>query len=258
MGPDDEPEGGVVLCRDITEQDELDRLQREFVAAISHQLRGPLASMSAAVEMLQEETEDASSDYQQSCLETVAVQTDRLADFADRILDLFRMETGELALQPRPLPVSFMLNRAAASWQVALDEHHLSVRVPEEAIWVEADEDAVHTVLDNLIDNAVKYSPPGTTVAVRAARGENGYARISVEDEGPGIAPERQNRVFERFYRVDGGDSQRVYGHGLGLYIARRLVEAMGGRIWVESEEGGGSRFAFTLPLKPQEEQRRP
>jgi signal transduction histidine kinase len=210
--------------------------------------------MRAALEMLQEEGDGVTSGHQQSCLEVVAAQTERLGDFADRILDLFRLETGELALQPRPLPVGFLVERAARSWRAAANGHTMAVHLPDEGLWVDADEDAVQTVLDNLIDNALKYSLPETQIDVAAERGGEGHAVISVEDEGPGIPPGQQTRVFERFYRVNGSDAQRVYGHGLGLYIARRLVEAMRGQIWVESEEGEGSRFAFTLPMKTEEE----
>jgi signal transduction histidine kinase len=257
MGLDGKPEGAVALFHDITEQDELDRLQQEFVAAISHELRSPLASMSTAVEMLQEETAAVTDEGQRSCLDTLTAQTERLTSFADRILDLFRLETGELALQPRPLPIGFLIERTVKSWQATANRPSLVVRIPEYPLWVSADEGAVQTVLDNLIDNAVKYSPPDSRIEVAATEGPDGNVTVSVEDEGQGIAPDHQTRIFERFYRVDGSDAQRVYGHGLGLYIARRLVEAMGGKIWVESEQGKGSKFAFTLPPKPEEEEHR-
>jgi signal transduction histidine kinase len=103
--------------------------------------------------------------------------------------------------------------------------------------------------LSNLIDNAIKYSPPGREIVLSGREGPAGYATFAVEDQGSGISPEDQALVFERFFRVDGSDAQRVYGHGLGLYIAQRLVQAMGGEIWVTSEPGAGSRFSFTLPV---------
>jgi signal transduction histidine kinase len=111
-----------------------------------------------------------------------------------------------------------------------------------------ADEYGAQMALNNLIDNAVKYSPAGSTIKVQAEADTDGFIILSVKDQGMGIAPEYQARIFDRFYRIDGSDAQSVYGQGLGLYIAKRLVEAMGGEIWVESEVGKGSQFAFTLP----------
>ncbi len=110
------------------------------------------------------------------------------------------------------------------------------------------DESAVQTVLDNLLENALKYAPAGSPVAVLVERQPEGVVGFTVLDRGPGIPEGEREHIFERFYRLDGGDAQRVYGHGLGLYLARRLVERMNGRIWVEARPGGGSRFAFTLP----------
>jgi signal transduction histidine kinase len=109
----------------------------------------------------------------------------------------------------------------------------------------------VSTVLDNLIDNAGKYSPAGSDILVSVTDGSSGFWTISVHNHGPTVPPERRELIFERFYRADSSDSRDVYGHGLGLYIARKLVEAMGGRIWVENGPTDGSRFAFTLPVPP-------
>jgi PAS domain S-box-containing protein len=247
-GSDGQPDGVVVIFHDITEREQLERLQGEFVAGVSHELRAPITNISTVVQMLKEESETAGTDQYREYVNTLAAQSQRLLDFADSILDVFQLEKGELSLQPRPLPLSLLAERSVADWRSTEDAHRLVVRTPKISPWVWADENAVETVLRNLIENALKYSPSGSDIAVVVEDDGNGYAKVSVEDEGPGIPAEHQTKVFDRFYRVDGSDSQSVYGRGLGLYIAKKLVDAMGGRIWVESKVGKGSRFTFTLP----------
>jgi PAS domain S-box-containing protein len=247
-GSDDQPDGAVVIFRDITERDQFERLQGEFVAGVSHELRTPIANISTVVQMLKEESEAAQTDRYQEYVNTLASQSQRLSDFADRMLDVFQLEKGELSLQPRPLPLSLLAERSVDEWESADEVDRLTIRTPEISPWVWADENAVGTILRNLIENALKYSPSDSDIVVLVEGGENGYARVSVEDGGPGIPPEHQAKVFDRFYRVDGSDSQSIYGRGLGLYIAKKLVDAMAGQIWVESTVGKGSRFTFTLP----------
>jgi PAS domain S-box-containing protein len=249
LGTDGQPGGSVAVFRDITERDEVDRVQQELIAAISHELRSPISNISTIAEMMMSESGKLAADKQHEYLKNLLGQTRRLTDFADDILDLFRLETGHVALQPRPVPLTFLLDALAKRWQSGEPECTFVVRAPEESPWLWADENGTQVVLNNLIDNSIKYSSPGARIEITAEAAEEGFVTIAVRDQGPGIAPEHQSRIFERFYRVDGSDSQSVYGQGLGLYIARRLVEAMGGEIWVESELGEGSRFAFTLPM---------
>lgn len=245
-GSDGQTDGAVVIFHDITERDQFERLQGEFVAGVSHELRTPIANISTVVQMLKEESEAAQTDQYQEYVNTLASQSQRLSDFADRILDVFQLEKGEISLQPRPLPLSLLAERSVEEWDS--DEDRLVIRTPEMSPWVWADENAVSTVLRNLIENALKYSPSNSDVTIVVEGGENGFARVSVEDRGPGIPAEHQSKVFDRFYRVNGSDSQSIYGRGLGLYIAKKLIDAMGGQIWVESAVGKGSRFTFTLP----------
>ena len=242
------PFGSVFLFRDITEQDEMDRLQKELIAAISHELRAPLSHISTITETLTESNDIAMKPYYKY-LDNLMVQTKRLADFSDRILDVYQMETGRLNLQLRPLPVCLLVDDLIKQWEISSGRHTLLLHLPEKSPWVWADENGFKTVMNNLVDNAVKYSPPNTQIDIYVKQVSKGFINCAVQDQGVGIGPEFQTKIFQRFYRVDGGDSQRVYGHGLGLYIARTLVEAMHGEIWVESEVGKGSYFAFCLPI---------
>jgi two-component system phosphate regulon sensor histidine kinase PhoR len=246
-------EGLVVLLQDVTAREESERFQRELVGSISHEIRAPLANINAVVDLLlADEMPDRAA---RESLETIRGQSRRLAGFAERMLDVSRLEGGTWQLEPRPLPVSLLAEAAVREWRSAQPGRPFRLELPPSPAWAWADEQAAAIVLDSLIENAVKYSPPGTEVVVSVAAGPGGGtagggAAISVTDRGPGIPPEQQGRIFERFYRGDGSDAQRVYGHGLGLYVARGLVAAMNGRIEVASEPGRGSRFTFTLPAR--------
>ena len=242
------PFGSVFLFRDITEQDEMDRLQKELIAAISHELRAPLSHISTITETLTESNDIAMKPYFKY-LDNLMVQTKRLADFSDRILDVYQLETGRLNLQLRPLPICLLVDDLVKQWEVSSARYTLTAHLPEKSPWVWADENGFKTVMNNLVDNAVKYSPSNTNINIFVKQASKGFITCAVQDQGVGIGPEFQTKIFQRFYRVDGGDAQRVYGHGLGLYIAKTLVEAMNGDIWVESEVGKGSYFAFCLPI---------
>lgn len=243
------PEGFVFLFRDITEQEEMDRLQRELIAAISHELRAPLSNISTITEMLMAKSEEWDNGPYTKYLNTLMSQTQRLADFSNRILDVYRMETGQMKIQLRPLPVCLLVEKIVNQWQTAATRYTFTLYMPEKPPWIWADEKGFESILNNLVDNAIKYSPPNTRIEVNVDVPGNGFVVCGVRDQGQGIQPRHQSKIFSRFYRVDGGDAQTVYGHGLGLYIAKNLVDVMGGQIWVESEVGKGSYFAFTLPI---------
>jgi signal transduction histidine kinase len=240
--------GAVALFRDVTEREHLERVQREFIAAVSHELRAPLTKMSMTLEMIPGAVQ-ATADDKPLYLDILKEQCQQLNSFADRILEVFRIERGELKLQINPIPLTDIISAAVQIWTARAPGHHLHFYGPQHTIWARADQNALQTILDNLLDNAVKYTPTGTDIEISLLRETEHYTTVHVRDDGPGIAPEDQNRVFDRFYRVDGTDAQTVYGHGLGLYIAKRLVEAMEGTIWVESDVGAGCQFAFTLPV---------
>jgi signal transduction histidine kinase len=250
-------QGLVVVARDVTAREEMEAFQRELVATFSHDLRAPLTNINVLVDMLAgagAESGQVNFEY----LNSLRAQSRRLTDLVERTLDLSRMDAGQWTLEPRPVPLSRLLEEAVGMWREAARDRRLCLDLPPASLWVWADERAVVTALGNLIDNALKYSTPDTEVRV-SATSTGGEVVIAVHNHGPAIAPEHQTRLFERFYRVDRGDShhgdshhgdsRRVYGFGLGLYIARKLVERMGGRIWVVSEPANGTRFAFTAPL---------
>lgn len=249
LGQTEEPMA-VLLMRDVTEKEMLTRLQDELISAFSHEMRTPLTKIRSAAELILSGAQGGGKieDYK-AYLHLLISESDRLADFLDRILDIYAMETHEIEVEPRPMPADFLVSEVVGHWRMINPEREIQVEGVSTPVWVLADERAFYSVLNNLVENAIKYSPPEGPIRVVLDRIAEKSAQISVVDHGPGVAPEDQPHLFDRFYRADGGDAQTVYGHGIGLYVAKMLVEAMKGKIWVESEPGKGSRFTFTLPL---------
>ncbi len=240
----------VLLMRDVTEKEMLTRLQDELISAFSHEMRTPLTKIRSAAELILSGIQSGEKiEGYETYLHLLISESDRLADFLNRILDVYAMESHEIEVEPRPMPADFLISEIVGHWRMINPEREIQVEGISTPVWVLADERAFYSVLNNLVENAIKYSPPGGPIRVVLDRIAEKSAQISVVDHGPGVAPEDQPHLFDRFYRADGGDSQIVYGHGIGLYVAKMLVEAMKGKIWVESEPGKGSRFTFTLPL---------
>jgi len=227
---------------------EADRLKSEFISTISHELRTPLASIKGYTTSLLREDAHWDETTQREFLEIIDEESDKLRGLIDNLLEMSKMEAGVLDIDIQPLHIERVVRQSVANARSRTDHHTLIVDLPASFAMVEADPRRVEQVLDNLIDNAMKYSPEGGTIAVRGVVNET-EAIMSVNDEGVGIAPEHLDRVFDRFYQVNTPLTRRVEGSGLGLSIARWLVEAQGGRIWAESTPGEGSTFFFTLPL---------
>ncbi|HEX9237033.1 MAG TPA: HAMP domain-containing sensor histidine kinase, partial [Actinomycetota bacterium] len=178
-------------------------------------------------------------------------QSERLSRLVDQLLDLSRIESGDVPLSVEPLNLRALIDRVAREVEVARPERRVDMRndVPEAFPLILADGERLHQVLFNLLDNAFRFTPAGGTVAVAASRAD-GFCQVQVRDTGPGIPEAHQGLVFERFYRVDPSRSREDGGTGIGLAIARSLVEAHGGQIWAEDAPGGGAMIRFTLPAE--------
>jgi signal transduction histidine kinase len=223
--------------------------QIDFVANVSHELRTPLTAVKGTVETLRDGAVDDPV-VRDRFLETVETETDRLIRLVNDLLVLSRFDSQALNLRREPLGVGALARDAADRLAHRAAARRVSVRVETAASIPPAlaDRDRIEQVLVNLLDNAIKYSPPGGTVRVRILRGADGGVRVEVEDEGIGIPAAELARIGERFYRADRARSRAEGGSGLGLAIARALVEAHGGRLWLESEEGQGTVARFSLP----------
>jgi signal transduction histidine kinase len=245
--------GAVAVGHDVTAYRQLDRLRTNFVSDVSHELRTPLTAIKGFVETLQDGAADDPI-ARDRFLQTIAAETEQLTRLTSDLLLLTRADAGRLDLHLVPTDLVTCARRAAAQLEGRARERQITVTIepPDIPISVRADADRVHQVLVNLLDNAVKFTPPGGQVAVSIGSrgGPVGRPCITVTDTGPGIPEGELPHLFERFYRGDrsrartGGD-----GSGLGLAIAKAIVEAHDGHIWVESEAGKGSKFCFTLPL---------
>ncbi|MBI2238188.1 MAG: HAMP domain-containing protein [Actinobacteria bacterium] len=236
------------------ELESLESLRRDLVANVSHELKTPISALRAHLENLLDGVEQADPET----LQVMLGQSERLTRLVDQLLDLSRLESGDVPLEREEVALAPLVSEVLSEIEVSRSGKGVAVegRVPADLPPVYADRERVHQVLFNLLDNAVRFTPPGGEVVVSASR-HNGSCEIRVEDTGPGIAPEHLPRLFERFYRVDPARSREDGGTGIGLAIARSVVEAHGGRIWAESEPGKGSVFTFELPVAPSAERER-
>lgn len=227
---------------------QLDVLKTQFISTVSHELRTPLTPIVGYSEIL------TMDDYEPRQVREMASEINRAANhmqmLVDDLLDLSRIESGRLRLQPVEIQLDDLLRTAARDFESTSDRHEVRLDVPTSMPVILADKGRVRQVVDNLLSNAIKYSPDGGTVTVSVSLHE-GEVRVAVSDQGPGIPTEKQSRLFEAFYRVESELTRKVHGTGLGLAISRHLVELHGGRIWVESQVGRGSTFTFTLPVTP-------
>jgi signal transduction histidine kinase len=226
----------------------MERLRRDLVANVSHELKTPISALRAHLENLMDGVERPDAEL----LSVMLNQADRLTRLVDQLLDLSRMESGDLPLQLEWVPLAPLVEQVVTEVAVAKPDGGRSVDVhndvPLDLPPVEADRERLHQLLFNLLDNAFRFTPPGGSIWIRAGR-EDGACEVSVEDTGPGIPGEHLPLVFERFYRVDPSRSRDDGGTGIGLAIARSVVEAHGGRIWAESNASGGATFRFVLPV---------
>jgi signal transduction histidine kinase len=248
-GEDGPVTGVVAVGHDVTAYRQLDRLRTSFVGDVSHELRTPLTAIKGFVETLQEGAAD-DPEARRRFLQTVATETDRLIRLTNDLLLLTRADADQLELRLSTTSLAACVDRAVAQLQSCAQGKQISIVVeqPDEAPLVRVDRDRIHQVLVNLLDNAVKFTPPEGRVALAFGR-EDGLVSCTVSDTGPGIPADEIPHLFGRFYR---GDSSRARqgagGYGLGLAIAKAIVEAHGGRLWVESEPGEGASFTLALP----------
>jgi two-component system phosphate regulon sensor histidine kinase PhoR len=246
-------EGAVVVLHDTTDLRRLERVRQEFVANVSHELKTPLSVIQACVETLLDGAID-DPDHRRPFLERIAEQGSRLYALILDLLSLARIESGEEAFNLQEVCVGEAVQECLSRHQARAEgKNQTLVATPTDgadAVW--ADEEAVGQILDNLVDNALKYTPADGRIEVRW-RGEDGRVLIEVQDTGIGIPPRDLPRVFERFYRVDKARSRELGGTGLGLSIVKHLVQAMHGSVWADSQPGQGATFFVRLPT-PQPE----
>lgn len=235
-----------------TELQTLDQLKSDFVSLVSHELRAPLTNVAGGMELLLARSADLSPNVRET-LTLVQSEIRRLMQFVETILDLSALEAGRLPLYPAPLPLIKAVEGVRAHFASIPGGERLRLGLPADLPPVLADERGLVSVLFHLVDNALKYAPEGEVAVEAVAIPEENHVRVRVSDHGPGVPPERRALVFNKFQRLNAGDAQAVYGHGLGLYMVRRMLQAMEGDIEVGDAPGGGAQFTFWLPIAPEE-----
>lgn len=275
------PSGVVAVLNDVTSQKQVERLKDEFVSVVSHELRTPLTAIKGYTQHLvrrlerrlrtarqaqtpvqpaqkaQEQNVPAPEPpevYDLRSLYIVQSQAEHLERLVNDLLDLSRVQWGHLELHPETFFLADLLAESVHAVQASAEQHSISLEINIPDTQVVADRRRITQVVGNILDNAVKYSPCGGQIIV-SLQEQDGDFQVSVSDQGIGISPEYLDHIFERFYRVRNTASHQYSGIGLGLYVARAIVERHGGRIWFSNNPGNGSTFYFTLPHTPREEE---
>ena len=242
-------ESVIVTLQDMTALEELDRLRAEFLGMVSHELRAPLTSIKGSAATVLGSTADLDPAVVRQFFRIIEDQADHMHDLVADLLDVARIETGTLPVDPEPAEVAVLVDRARSAFTSAGGRNNLAIDIPPDLPLVMADRRRIVQVVGNLLSNAAKHSSESSVITVTVVR-EDVHVAVSVADEGRGIPSERLPYLFRKFTRSDGDDlGSGVAGSGLGLAICKGIVEAHGGRIWAESEGPGmGARFTFTIP----------
>jgi PAS domain S-box-containing protein len=236
--------GAVSVIRDVSREEELVRLKTEFISLVSHQLRTPLTNISGSAELLARGDLDETT--QAEMLGTLNRQASRLSRLVNQVLQASRLETGQVQPVHEPLALIPLVEQTVRLFQTQYSTYDFQIERSLGVVFALGDQASVEVILDNLLQNAIHYSPEGSQIRVRVKE-EASAVLVSVTDEGVGIPPEQVEGLFQRFHRLPGEGTQRPLGFGLGLYIVRMLVEALGGSAGVTSHPGKGSCFFFRL-----------
>jgi two-component system, OmpR family, phosphate regulon sensor histidine kinase PhoR len=261
------PVGVVAVLNDVTANKQIEKLKDEFVSVVSHELRTPLTAIKGYTQHLMRrldkrlrqkrlvaQPEDLQKELPESydlrSLQIVQSQSEHLERLVNDLLDLSRVQWGEMNLQYTSFHLADVLTERAQLAQVSAEDHTITLDIQVQDSKIVADKLRISQVIGNILDNAIRFSPQGRQVTIELSEQDNEYL-VSITDQGIGVSPEYIDHIFERFYRVRNTASRQYSGIGLGLFVARAIVEAHGGHIWVSSNQGLGSTFSFTLPRAP-------
>ena len=237
----------IANVRDITHFREAQEMKSTFISVISHELKTPVSLIKGYASTLRREDAAWDPATVQASLQVIEDEADRLAELIDNLLEASRLQAGNFKLDISDVSLCHLAERVAADFRTQTNKHTIVVDFPRDCPVVRGDEKRLRNVLDNLVSNAIKYSPNGGQVRIWAEVHPD-EVWVGVSDEGIGIPQDELDRVFERFYRVNHDITRKTKGTGLGLYLVQSIVEAHGGRIWAESTPGKGATFTFALP----------
>ncbi|MGB7572666.1 MAG: ATP-binding protein [Thermodesulfobacteriota bacterium] len=244
--------GAIAVFHDISRLKELEKIRQDFVANVSHELRTPLTTIKGYTETLLDGAlkEAVAPQF----LQVIQKHADRLTKIVEDLLALSKIESKEFYLKVDRLPLSELIDDVSDFVKEAAEKKKISISrsIIPSSLEVMGDRSYLEQVFINLLDNAIKYTPEGGEISISAFENERREIQVLIQDNGMGIPKEDLSRIFERFYRVDKGRSQELGGTGLGLSIVKHIIQAHGGKVWVESQPGKGSTFYFTLPKRPE------
>jgi two-component system sensor histidine kinase VicK len=243
----DQPLRFIGSVLDITEQKQDEQRKNDFIGMASHELKTPLTSLSAYLQMLQAKARKAEDTFTSVALEKSVTQVKKMTSMINGFLNVSRLESGKIHIDKQSFDMAGLMKEAEEE-AIATVTSHKVVFVPVKETYVIADRDKIGQVINNFVSNAVKYSPLGTTITIACVI-VSGYALVSVADEGLGIKHNDQHKLFDRYYRVE-SNSAHIAGFGIGLYLCAEIIKRHEGKIWVESELGNGSIFYFSVPLQ--------
>jgi PAS domain S-box-containing protein len=239
----------IANVRDITRFREAEEMKSTFISVISHELKTPVALIKGYAGTLRREDAHWDEETVRESVGVIEEEADRLTQLIDNLLDASRLQTGQMQLTKTDVRLDKMAARIVDKFRTQSDRHTFELSFTDDFPQVQADNERIYQVLSNLISNAIKYSPDGGRIVV-SGRADQDRVYVAVTDQGIGIPAGEQDRIFDRFYRVESALSRRTQGAGLGLYLVKSVIEAHGGFIWVSSNPGKGSTFVFTLPRR--------
>ena len=245
-----ELEGYIIVLYDVTDQERQEKERREFVSTVSHELRTPLTTMNSYIEALEEgvlEDKELAPQF----IDTIHKETTRMIRMVNELMQLGKMDIKEEHYEKEFIDINKMLEQITDRFALTHPEKNFIKHIPKSPIFVEGDQDKLTQVFDNIVNNAIKYSPNGKNITIRVRQNyHHNRVSISIKDEGVGIPLVHIDKIFNRFYRVDKSRQRSMGGTGLGLALAKTIVEAHKGRIWAQSREGYGSIIFVTLPCE--------
>ena len=248
LNADGEPAEYSGMLMDITERKLDDIRKNDFIGMVSHELKTPLTTLTAYMQILHAKAVKGTDSFLTSSLEKANTQIKKMSSMINGFLNVSRLESGKILLQKQPFNLNELLKNMIDEMAPLVPGYSITLE-SHDPVFINADCDKVGNVVTNLLSNAIKYSPKGKLVIVKSSV-VNNTVEVSVKDEGMGIKEKDIDRLFDRFYRVDNKHTEYISGFGIGLYLSAEIVKSHGGKIWAESQSGVGSTFYFTLPLE--------
>lgn len=241
-------EAVLLAFEDITDRKQLEKQKDDFIGIVSHELKTPLASIKAFAHLLEKDLQQHKNEKGAFYLSKMTDQMERLAQLMASFMNVYKIQNGKLALHKRDFRFDELIRSTVSDFQHTVDTHRIDF-VSKSKISIHADKDRIAQVLINLISNAIKYSPKAKRIVINLVKDKK-TVKVSIQDFGLGIPKEEHGKIFDRFFRVKGKREKEISGLGLGLYISHEIVTQHNGKVWIESIEGKGSTFHFSLPIK--------